>query len=282
MFCGGASSFLGVRVRRQRDSLHSSFLGPVTPFAGNTSFFRGGGSISFASPLPHCRFQVSNSNGGGTKAVRTAKRKNRKSWGTSGPGPVKKTQNLKISPASSSAPSHSTEVELERQGRRKPALTRNNTNTPTNVAALYQNGDPLGRRDLGKCVVTWISQGMKAMALDFATAEVQGDGEFSELRQQMGPGLTFVIQAHPYLNAVPMPLGLEAVCLKACTHYPTLFDHFQRELRDVLKDFQSKSLVQDWRETESWKLLKELASSGVSSLLAVHCVLMVLWLAFET
>nr|GMC60669.1 DNA-binding protein SMUBP-2 [Ipomoea batatas] len=255
VFCGGASSFLGIRVRPQRDSLHSSFFASVTPFGGNSSFSRAGASISFASPLPHCRFQVANSNGGGTKAVRTAKRKTRKSWGSSGPGPVKSSQDLKSSPVSSS-------VEFERQGRRKPALTRKNTNTPANIAALYQNGDPLGRRDLGKCVVTWISLGMKAMAIDFATAEVQGEGEFSELRQQMGPGLTFVIQAQPYLNAVPMPLGLEAICLKACTHYPTLFDHFQRELRDVLKDLQTKSLVQDWRETESWKLLKELACSA--------------------
>ncbi|CAK9171537.1 unnamed protein product [Ilex paraguariensis] len=131
---------------------------------------------------------------------------------------------------------------------------------PVNVRSLYQNGDPLGRRDLGKCVVRWICQGMKAMASDFATAEVQG--EFSEVRQRMGPGLPFVIQAQPYLNAIPMPLGFEAVCLKACTHYPTLFDHFQRELRDVLQHLQRRSLVDNWRETESWKLLKDLANSA--------------------
>ncbi|EXB79398.1 DNA-binding protein SMUBP-2 [Morus notabilis] len=125
------------------------------------------------------------------------------------------------------------------------------------------NGDPLGRRDLGKSVVRWISLGMRAMATDFASTEV-GAGEesdFSELQQQMGPGLTFVIQAQPYLNAVPMPPGLEAVCLKACTHYPTLFDHFQRELRDVLQDLQRRSVVSNWCETCSWKLLKELAGS---------------------
>lgn len=98
------------------------------------------------------------------------------------------------------------------------------------------------------------------MALDFASAELQG--EFAELRQRMGPGLSFVIQAQPYLNAIPMPLGHEAVCLKACTHYPTLFDHFQRELRDVLQDHQRKSQFQDWRETQSWQLLKELANSA--------------------
>lgn len=131
---------------------------------------------------------------------------------------------------------------------------------PLNVSGIYQNGDPLGRKDMGKSVVRWIHHSMRAMASDFASAEAQG--KFSELRQRMGPGLTFVIQAQPYLNAVPMPLGLEVICLKACTHYPTLFDHFQRELRDVLQDLQRKSLVQNWRDTESWKLLKELAKSA--------------------
>lgn len=145
--------------------------------------------------------------------------------------------------------------------------------------SLYQNGDPLGRRDLGKAVVKWIGQGMKAMATEFGAAELQG--EFTELRQRMGPGLTFVIQAQPYLNAIPMPSGLESVCLKACTHYPTLFDHFQRELRDVLQQLQRTSVVEDWQKTESWKLLKELAKSAqhraiarkVSLPKAVHGVL---------
>ncbi|CAH2079527.1 unnamed protein product, partial [Thlaspi arvense] len=125
---------------------------------------------------------------------------------------------------------------------------------------LNQNGNPLGRRDLGRNVVKWISQGMTAMASDFATAEVQG--EFSELRQNVGSGLTFVIQAQPYPNAIPMPLGLKVICLKACTHYPTLFDHFQRELRDVLQDLERKNIMEIWKETESWKLLKEIANSA--------------------
>lgn len=130
------------------------------------------------------------------------------------------------------------------------------------LRVLNQNGDPLGRRDLGRNVVKWISQAMKAMASDFATAEVQG--EFSELRQTAGSGVTFVIQAQPYLNAIPMPLGLEVICLKACTHYPTLFDHFQRELRDVLQDLERKQVMENWKESESWKLLKEIANSGFS------------------
>ncbi|KAL3837930.1 hypothetical protein ACJIZ3_022521 [Penstemon smallii] len=143
-------------------------------------------------------------------------------------------------------------------------------NGPTSVRGLCQNGDPLGRRDLGKAVVKWISQGMKAMALDFATTEMQGD--FAELEQRMGPGLTFVIEAQPYLNAVPMPLGLEAICLKTCTHYPTLFDHFQRELRDVLQYLQHKSLIPKWSETQSWKLLKKLANSSQHKAIARKAV----------
>ena len=138
-----------------------------------------------------------------------------------------------------------------------------NDNTPMSVLTLYQNGDPLGRRELGRSVVRWISQGMKEMAADFAAAELAA--EFGELRQRMGPGLSFVIQAQPYLNAIPMPLGHESICLKACIHYPTLFDHFQRELRDVLQDHRNKSHFHDWRETQSWKLLKELANSGTTN-----------------
>ncbi|KAL4306296.1 hypothetical protein HN51_040229 [Arachis hypogaea] len=81
----------------------------------------------------------------------------------------------------------------------------------------------------------------------------------------MGPGLTFVIEAQPYLNAVLMPLGLKVMCFKACTHYPTLFDHFQRELREVLQDLQNKSLLQDWHQPQFWKQLKTLANSASSS-----------------
>lgn len=152
------------------------------------------------------------------------------------------------------------EIVAELDGGKQQKQEKQTREKAVNVRALYQNGDPLGRRDLGKSVVRWISQGMRAMASDFASAEVHG--EFSELRQWMGPGLTFVIESQHYLNAIPMPLGLEAICLKVCTHYPTLFDHFQRELRNVLQELQRESVVQDWSSTESWKLLKELANSA--------------------
>ncbi|KAJ4768014.1 P-loop containing nucleoside triphosphate hydrolases superfamily protein [Rhynchospora pubera] len=151
------------------------------------------------------------------------------------------------------------------------------------VETVYQNGDPLGKKELGKCVVRWISLGMGSMAADFASAELKG--EFDELRLRLGmeptpngngnsggnrtgvasvsmEDLTFVIHAQRYLNAVPMPKGLEAICFKACTHYPTLFDHFQRELRTVLLDLQEKSVITDWKSTQSWKLLKKFAKSA--------------------
>ncbi|KAG5222678.1 DNA-binding protein [Salix suchowensis] len=162
--------------------------------------------------------------------------------------------NTTLSSSDIPAPAPAKQAVREKQERRKSVLT------------LKENGDPLGRKDLGKSVVKWISQAMRAMASEFSSAEAQG--EFTELRQRMGPGLTFVIQAQPYLNAVPMPLGLEAICLKACTHYPTLFDHFQRELREVLQDLMRKGLVQDWKKTESWKLLKELANSAQHRVIA--------------
>lgn len=130
------------------------------------------------------------------------------------------------------------------------------------------NGDPLGRKVLGKSVVRWITVGMRAMATDFASAELGGESE-EQMRHKIGMGRggsggpAFVIQAQPYLNAFPMPKGLEADCLKACTHYPTLLDHFQRELRDVLQSLQRSSGIQDWRTTLSWKLLKALVASGI-------------------
>ncbi|CAL5054821.1 unnamed protein product [Urochloa decumbens] len=133
------------------------------------------------------------------------------------------------------------------------------------VGTPYQNGDPLGRKELGRCVVEWLRQGMRSMASKFAAAELEGDRAAAALALEWGSAegrLGFVIQAQPYLSAIPMPQGLEALCLKACTQYPTLFDHFQRELRDVLLGYQNQGLISDWRDTQSWRILKEMASSS--------------------
>ncbi|TKY53818.1 DNA-binding protein SMUBP-2 [Spatholobus suberectus] len=148
-----------------------------------------------------------------------------------------------------------TDAKSRRRRQRRSGFDKNGSGS----GSIHQNGDPIGKKDLGKSAMRWIRDSMRAMASDLAAAELQGE---LDLWERMGPGLTFIMQAQPYLNAVPMPLGLEVICLKACTHYPTLFDHFQRELREVLRDLQSKSLVQDWRATESWKLLKDLANSA--------------------
>lgn len=243
-FCSSIStlapSCLSLRFRQKRSNL-SSFIGK------NRSFLD---SISI-------RATASSSSSGGTKVVTTRRRKP-KNGGTNGAS----SKNVKVNeiPAVSAKGSSGKVAEKVQVKRKKQQEECFQDSGPVDVRALHQNGDPLGRKDLGKCVVRWLSQGMRAMASNFVTAEMQG--EFAELKQRMEPGLTFVIQAQPYINAVPMPLGLEAICLKACTHYPTLFDNFQRELREVLQDLQSKSSFQDWRETESWKLLKDLASSA--------------------
>ncbi|VAI30833.1 unnamed protein product [Triticum turgidum subsp. durum] len=104
---------------------------------------------------------------------------------------------------------------------------------------------------------------MCSMASAFASTEVQNDGAAFSLDGELSEGsLEFMILAQPYLAATPMPKGHEALCLKASTHYPTLFDHFQRELREVLLKHQNQGLISDWRSTESWMLLKKLAKSA--------------------
>lgn len=268
LFCGSRSvpaitrKTLALNVRRS----NSNVLNAVAPlqfsfcssFRSICLFIGHSSNPSFAIHQPQ-QFICNNSyrSSSSTKSSTSTKKRPRTKSSAFTKSRIQKTKSF-----SSTSTSTRTNVStiVEKSGVEKQREQPKKSNKAVNVRTLYQNGDPLGRRDLGKSVVKWICQGMRAMASDFASAEVQG--EFSELRQRMGPGLTFVIQAQPYLNAIPMPLGLEAICLKACTHYPTLFDHFQRELRDVLQELQQKSLVQNWHETESWKLLKELANSG--------------------
>ncbi|KAL3342487.1 hypothetical protein AABB24_026490 [Solanum stoloniferum] len=245
-FCSSIStlapSCLSLRFRQKRSNL-SSFIGKNRSFLDSISIRATASSSSIS--------------GGGTKVVTTRRRKPKNGGTNGGSSKNVKVNEIPAVSAKGSSGKVAEKVQVKRKKRQEECFQDRG---PVDVRALHQNGDPLGRKDLGKCVVRWLSQGMRAMASDFVTAEMQG--EFAELKQRMEPGLTFVIQAQPYINAVPMPLGLEAICLKACTHYPTLFDNFQRELREVLQDLQSKSSVQDWRDTESWKLLKDLASSA--------------------
>lgn len=125
---------------------------------------------------------------------------------------------------------------------------------------MVQSGDPLGRKELGQRVVQWLKQGMHLMACKFASSD-QSETQDNDPLWFVGH-MGFVMQAQAYLSATAMPKGHEALCLKASTHYPTLFDNFQRELRDVLLQQQEEGLVTDWRSTRSWVLLKEMARSA--------------------
>ncbi|KAK2977243.1 hypothetical protein RJ640_028448 [Escallonia rubra] len=58
----------------------------------------------------------------------------------------------KISGGSSSSDSVGAAIKQKQQQVKQTTKSK-----PVDVRALYQNGDPLGRRDLGKCVVRWIS-----------------------------------------------------------------------------------------------------------------------------
>lgn len=267
VFCGSRSApvttrkTLALNVRRFNSIvLHAaplqfsfcSSVGSICLFIG----YKSSSSFEFFQPQQFVRYN-SNSSSSSTNSTTTFKKKPRRKSSVFTKSKIQKAKTLS---GTGSSPKGNVSSVVEKSSGEKQQEQPKKSDKVVNVQALSQNGDPLGRRDLGKSVVRWMCQGMQAMALDFASAEIQG--EFSELRQRMGPGLTFVIEAQPYLNAIPMPVGLEAICLKAGTHYPTLFDHFQRELRDVLQGLQQKTLVQDWHETESWKLLKELANSA--------------------
>ncbi|ONM54105.1 P-loop containing nucleoside triphosphate hydrolase superfamily protein [Zea mays] len=116
------------------------------------------------------------------------------------------------------------------QGVRAPSSSELSTRTA-------QSGDPLGRKELGQHVVHWLKQGMRQMASEFASSdqpETQGNKAFLWSDGGHAAHAGFVAQAQAHLSATPMPKGQDALCRTASAHYPTLFDNFQRELRDVL------------------------------------------------
>lgn len=105
-------------------------------------------------------------------------------------------------------------------------------------------GNPLGRKVLGKAVVKWMRDGIAAMVGEVACAQERG--EVKEAEERMGTGHNLVALAQPFLLARPMPQGLEPVCLRASLHYPTVFDHYQRELRVALQASQVRTRSQTW------------------------------------
>eukprot|EP00252_Welwitschia_mirabilis_P002936 TRINITY_DN1293_c0_g1_i1.p1 TRINITY_DN1293_c0_g1~~TRINITY_DN1293_c0_g1_i1.p1 ORF type:complete len:960 (+),score=170.76 TRINITY_DN1293_c0_g1_i1:395-2881(+) len=104
------------------------------------------------------------------------------------------------------------------------------------------------------------------MAEAFCYAEEHG--EFTEFEEGAWTGIKFVIEAQHYLASNPMPRGVEAACLRASTHYWTLFDHFRRELSNRLRGLQGKNVVADWKETKSWRLLRQITKSVQHHVLA--------------
>ncbi|XP_024529728.1 DNA-binding protein SMUBP-2 isoform X2 [Selaginella moellendorffii] len=129
------------------------------------------------------------------------------------------------------------------------------------VAALSREDcNPLGRRELGKKVVSWVGRGIQAMAAEIAEAERARD--LAGVEERVGVGEELVRLVQPFLDRVELPEGLEDECQRARNHYPTLYDHFQRELKNSLVDLQEKGSVEEWQETDSWKLFKKRSKSG--------------------
>ncbi|KAJ7280529.1 hypothetical protein O6H91_Y369500 [Diphasiastrum complanatum] len=129
-------------------------------------------------------------------------------------------------------------------------------------------GDPLGQKALGRAVVRWIARGMKAMATEIANAEKTLD--YDLIRQKLSLGTSLVVQAKPYVEANSPPEGFEELCQKAMSHYPTLFDHLQRELQNALLMLQQQGFVVDWEQSESWKWFKKQTKSGDHRGIARH------------
>uniref|UniRef100_A0A7I4DX35 Helicase ATP-binding domain-containing protein n=1 Tax=Physcomitrium patens TaxID=3218 RepID=A0A7I4DX35_PHYPA len=151
--------------------------------------------------------------------------------------------------------------EVETSG--EPEISQVSSENDQNAVLQSDNAgfsNPLGRKVLGKAVINWLKEGVTAMVREVACAQERGEIKLAE--ERMGTGHNLVALAQPYLIARPMPEGLEPLCLRASLHYPTIFDHYQRELRAALQASQERGKLDNWQNTESWKLLKKFAKSG--------------------
>lgn len=112
-------------------------------------------------------------------------------------------------------------------------------------------GDPRGKRQLGKAVVAWLSEGMSEMAADLLD-------ESSDLQARIrAPGFSLLKAAQPYLEKNAKPAGEESSCQVVAAHFSTLWDHLQREVRVVLEK------EGDPEKNEVWQKVKALARRGV-------------------
>jgi hypothetical protein len=112
-------------------------------------------------------------------------------------------------------------------------------------------GDPRGKRQLGKAVMAWLSEGMSKMSADLLD-------ESSDLQARIrAPGFSLLKAAQPYLEKNAKPVGEESSCQVAAAHFSTLWDHLQREVRVVLEK------EGDPEKNEVWQKVKALARRGV-------------------
>ena len=71
----------------------------------------------------------------------------------------------------------STNVKSRRRRRRSGFVDKTCQTREVEEGILHQNGDPIGKKDLGKSVIRWIRDSMRAMASDLAAAELEGGEE---------------------------------------------------------------------------------------------------------
>eukprot|EP00850_Spirogloea_muscicola_P013643 SM000093S24454 [mRNA] locus=s93:511904:517186:- [translate_table: standard] len=118
-------------------------------------------------------------------------------------------------------------------------------------------GDPLGRKALGKAAVKWLSQGLGAFAAELIAAEQRG----LRLVEVHGSSAQLMAAVQSSLAKQPMPPGAEDKCQIAAAHFPTVWDHLQRELQWALQALEAKGHLSTWKGTQAWRLVKGLGKS---------------------
>eukprot|EP00850_Spirogloea_muscicola_P021566 SM000254S08792 [mRNA] locus=s254:115750:121317:+ [translate_table: standard] len=125
------------------------------------------------------------------------------------------------------------------------------------VSETGNRGDPLGRKSLGKAAVKWLSQGLGAFAAELIAAEQRG----LRLVEVHGSSAQLMAAVQSFLAKQPMPPGAEAKCQIAAAHFPTVWDHLQRELQWALQALEAKGHLSTWKGSQAWRLVKGLGKS---------------------
>ena len=152
-------------------------------------------------------------------------------------------------------------------------------------------GDPLGRRELGRSVVTWLEAGATRAAARFVDlhAAASGGGSstsgFFNAADAAAAAADFSVEdaMRAALREIKRPApgtdGAEATlaaAARAAAHLPTLWDHFQRAAGDELRRRASAAAAArgaagpggdaaaeaaHWRDAPAWAALKALAKA---------------------